>query len=267
MPVNRMRKLVRDLAGLATVVVLLLLVTLLPPDTSLSELRKTGTLKVCVPTAYPPLVTGDPVAPGIDIELIRAMAARLGLAVSLNENSAIGRDFNPRNWRLSRAACEIIVGGVVDTDLTRSFLETSPSYATTGWAILSPEPLADGLSGHTVGVLTILSGLDRIGLSGYLRAQGVTARILPRPEALVAAISAGEVSAGITESLLAESLAVPEGWTTQQLSPDLARYSLVFGLWKGDLTLKRAVDSAFADMASDGEIDAILAKYLSTLRF
>lgn len=262
-----MRKLVRDLSGLATVVVLLLLVTLLPPDTSLSELRKTGTLKVCVPTAYPPLVTGDATAPGIDIELISAIAKRLGLAVSLNENPAMGRDFNPRNWRLSRAACEVIVGGVVDTDLTRSFLETSPSYATTGWAILSPEPLADDLSGGTVGVLTILSGLDRIGLSGYLRAQGVTARIMPRPEELVAAISAGEVSAGITEALLAASLAVPEGWTTQPLSPELTRYRLVFGLWKGDLTLKRAVDRAFADMAANGQIDAILTKYLGTRRF
>ncbi|WP_197089277.1 ABC transporter substrate-binding protein [Puniceibacterium sp. IMCC21224] len=257
----------RDLAGLATVVALLLLVTFLPPDTSLSELRKTGTLKVCVPTAYPPLVTGDAAAPGIDIELIRAIADRLELAVSLNENPAMGRDFNPRNWRLSRAACEIIAGGVVDTDLTRSFLETSPSYATTGWASLSPEPLTDGLSGRTVGVLTILSGLDRIGLSSYLRAQGVTARILPRPDALVAAIAAGEVSVGITEALLAASLAHPEGWTTRPLPPELTRYRLVFGLWKGDLTLKRAVDRAIADMAADGEIEAILKKYLGARRF
>ncbi len=263
----RLRKLASDLAGLATVVGLLLLVTLLPPDTSLSELRRTGMLKVCVPTAYPPLVTGDAAAPGIDIELIRAVAARLGLAVSLNENPAMGRDFNPRNWRLSRAACEVIVGGVVDTDLTRSFLETSPSYASTGWAILSREPLPDGLSGRTVGVLTILSGLDRIGLSGYLRAQGVTARVMPRPETLVAAISAGEVSAGITEALLAASLARPKGWTTEALPPELARYRLVFGLWKGDLTLKRAIDRAFADMAADGEIDAILTKYLGERRF
>jgi len=265
--VDRARKLAGDLAGLVIVVALLLLVGLLPPDTSLSEIRKNGTLKVCVPSAYPPLVTGDAGAPGIDIELLRAIAARLGVGLAVNENPAMGRDFNPRNWRLTRASCEIIAGGVVDTDLTRSFLETSPSYAATGWASLSPEPVEGGLSGRTVGVLTIISGLDRIGLSGYLRANGVSARIIPRPEALVAAISAGDVSVGITEALLAASLARPHGWEVELLPPELVHYRLVFGLWKGDLTLKRAVDRAFSDLAADGEIDAILARYLGDRRF
>lgn len=42
---------------------LLAAVNLLPPDTSLSEVRAAGVLRACLPTAYPPLVTGDPAAP------------------------------------------------------------------------------------------------------------------------------------------------------------------------------------------------------------
>ena len=38
---------------------LLAAVNFLPPDTSLGEVRAAGVLRACVPTAYPPLVTGD----------------------------------------------------------------------------------------------------------------------------------------------------------------------------------------------------------------
>lgn len=263
---DRVRRLASDMAGLASVVALLLLVALLPPDTSLSEIRKKGTIKVCVPDTYPPLVTGDPAAPGIDIELLQAVADRIGVALALNENPAMGRDFNPRNWGLNRATCELIAGGVVDTDLTRSFLETSPPYATTGWASLSPEPV-DRLDEREIGVLTMISGLDRIGLSSYLRANGISARIFPRADAFVAAIKSGEVTAGVTEALLAASVARDQGWTVRLMPSELARYRLVFGLWKGDLTLKRAIEEAFAELAAEGEIDAILDEYLGNHRF
>jgi hypothetical protein len=42
---------------------------------------------------------------------------------------------------------------------------------------------------------------------------------------------------------------------------DLPRHHLVFGLWKGDITLKRAVTAAFADLSREGRIVAILEKY------
>ena len=76
---QKMRRLVVELSGLGLVVVLLLLVGLVPPDTSLLEMRKTGALKVCVPTSYPPLVTGDPDQPGIDIEILLAISDYIGV--------------------------------------------------------------------------------------------------------------------------------------------------------------------------------------------
>ena len=33
--------------------------------------------------------------------------------LALNVNPAMGRDFNPSNWRITRAQCEIVAGGVV----------------------------------------------------------------------------------------------------------------------------------------------------------
>lgn len=251
----------RNFGPLAFVLVLIAGVSLLPPDTSLREVQRTGTLRACVPSAYPPLVTGDPERPGIDIEILRAVAGELGVRLALNEITAMGQDFNPRNWRVTRAHCEVIAGGVVDAQLTRSFLETGPPYAETGWATLGPSPVPD-VAGQDVAVLTLISGLDRIGLASFLRREGARARIAQRPEDLEAALTEGTARVGVTEALMARQIAAGHGWDVEMLPPPLPRYNIVFGLWKGDLTLKRAIARAFARLEADGTIPAILESYL-----
>ena len=159
-----LRRVASNFGAIGLILGLLLAVTFLPPDNSLKEVRAGGALRACTPATYPPLVTGDAERPGIDVELLRAVAARLRVDLALNVNDAIGRDFNPRNWGLSRAQCQIIAGGVVDSDQTRSFLETSPPHARTGWAVISPQPVGDW-KGLNVGVLTMVSGLDRMIVS------------------------------------------------------------------------------------------------------
>ena len=109
---KRRRFLRADLITLIIIFGLMGAVYLLPPDTSLSEVRRIGTLKACVPASYPPLVTGDPDMPGFDIDLLGDIASRMGLRLQLNVNPQMGRDFNPRNWRVTRAQCEILAGGV-----------------------------------------------------------------------------------------------------------------------------------------------------------
>lgn len=258
---GRLRRLSGHLGGLAAVLALLLAVGLLPPDTSLRQVREAGLLRACVPTSYPPLVTGAPEAPGIDVELLTAVAERLDVQLGLNEIAAIGRDFNPRNWGVTRAHCQVIAGGVIASPLTRSFLETGPAYARTGWAAIFPDEPGD-LDGLKVGVLVRVSGLDRIGLATYLRDQGAQVRVVRRPEDLVSGLAEGRFRAAVTEAMLARSIAAREGWSVALLPAALPRYDLAFGLWKGDLTLKRAVEAAFRDMRADGVVEETLRKYL-----
>jgi polar amino acid transport system substrate-binding protein/cystine transport system substrate-binding protein/membrane-bound lytic murein transglycosylase F len=255
-----LRHLTRNFGGIAVVVGLLLLVTFLPPDTSLAEVEANGAIRACVPTSYPPLVTGDPDRPGIDIEILRAVADHMGVALLLSPSDAMGRDFNPRNWAINRAKCQVLAGGVVDSTLTRSFLDTGPPYARTGWAILAPEPL-QGIEGRTLGALTIISGLDRIGLSSYLRSRDVSVRVVRSGEALVEGIAGGELDGGITEALLAGWLAADNGWWVAAMPDELVRYNLVFGLWKGDLTLKRKIVRAFRQLDANGTLAEILDRY------
>ena len=242
------------------VVGILVMASWLPPDTSLRVVEERGTLRACVPTSYPPLVY--PAASdlrGIDIELLREIGERLELTVRTVENPAIGRDFNPRNWRVTRAQCEVIAGGVVGSATTRSFLETTDPYLETGWSIICPEGQRP-LDGVVVGFHAGTSGLDRISLSRYLQSSGATVRILSNQTVLVAGLENGELDAAVTESLSARQIAADIGGSVAWV-PDQPRFPLVIGLWKADLTLKRALEAALDDIENDGTLAEILERY------
>jgi ABC-type amino acid transport substrate-binding protein len=245
-------------------------VYLLPPDTSLSEVRKAGVLRACMPPDYPPLVTSDRDAPGIDVELLQALAKGLGVRLVVTSNPAMGQDFNPRNWHVTRAQCEVLGGGVVVSPTTKSFLETSPSYAQTGWALLTPEPVAPQLpaelQGRRVGVLTGISGLDRLALSRHLRERNAQVTIVSSSAELVQGLRNGRFDVAITEWLLAGQLAAREGFGVTWAAADLPRYPVALGLWKGDLTLKRAIADGMEELRRNGEMTRIIKRYVGEAR-
>jgi polar amino acid transport system substrate-binding protein/cystine transport system substrate-binding protein/membrane-bound lytic murein transglycosylase F len=251
----------RDIISFAGVFGLLGAVYLLPPDTALQQVRAAGTLRVCLPPTYPPLVTGNPAAPGIDLELLGGIARDLGVRLVTVTNPAMGRDFNPRAWRISRAQCEVLAGGVVGSATTRSFLETTQAYAATGWAWLSPgRNTAPQFS--RVGVLVAVSGLDRVALAAYLRATKAQVTVTLDPAELVQGLKDGRFDVGVTERLLAIEMATPLGWTVGWMPAELPRYPVVLGLWKGDLTLKRAIVAGMRRMQRDGKLTTIMARYV-----
>ena len=248
--------------NIAIVAGLLAAVSYLPPDTSLQDRQRDGVLKVCVPASYPPLITGDPARPGFDAELADAIAKNLGLKLALNVLPSIGRDFNPRNWSLTRAQCDIIAGGVADTTQTRSFLQTLPTPAETGWVGISATGTMPP-SGSVVAILPGTAGLDRLALSGWLRKQGLRAQLMRSPAQLEQALKSGSVAAGITERFVAASLdldtnALTMFWLDESISP---RFRMALGLWKGDQTLKRAVADALELFEKSGVMLRLGARY------
>jgi polar amino acid transport system substrate-binding protein/cystine transport system substrate-binding protein/membrane-bound lytic murein transglycosylase F len=250
----------RDIVSFAGVFGLLGAVYLLPPDTALRNVRAAGVLRACMPPAYPPLVTGDPAAPGIDVELLRHIARDIGVRLAIVANPAMSRDFNPRAWRITRAQCEVLAGGVVGSATTRSFIDTTPPYAATGWALLSPRAGAT-VQGRRVGVLVASSGLDRVALSTYLRAAKARVTVTADSDELVQGLVNDRFDVAVTDRLLAGELATPHGWTVQWLPGELVRYPVVLGLWKGDLTLKRAISASLGRMQRDGALAAIIRRY------
>lgn len=249
-----------DIASLVIVVGLIGLVYLLPPDTSLQEVERVGLLRVCIPDDYPPLVTGDDEAPGFEVELLQAVAERLDFRLSFNVNSAIGTDFNPRNWRVTRAQCQVIAGGVAATETTRSFLDTTPPHLETGWVLVGEEPAAP-LSGRDVGFFAGLSGRDRLGLSRLLRNEGANVHLTQDRDALVRGLADGAFDVAVTDALIGRQIAGENGWNVAWLSDEADRDPVAFGLWKGDLTLKRALSGALDEIRDEGVFDELAERY------
>lgn len=254
------RRLIQRYGWIAVGISLLLAVYLLPPDTSLAQVQRRGQLAACVPEARPPWVTGEAATPGIEVELLEALAHELGVRLTLNTVPAMTGGFNPRSWRITRAQCDVVGGGLVDTPETRAFLAAGPAYAETGWMAVAPgDPTS--MSGRTVGVLVTLQGADRIALSAYLRSAGARAAVVRDRDALAAGLADGSYDVGIAVAPVARAIAQAHGWASEELPPPLTRQVLILGLWKGDLTLKRALESAFERVAGDGRLAGILARY------
>lgn len=251
----------RDLTALAFVGALLWGVTFLPPDTTLAEVRDGGVLRACVPTSSPPLVQDDPDRPGIDVELLRAIADGLGVRLLLVENEAMGRDFNPRNWRVTRAQCLVLAGGIVDATITRSFLVVTPPHLETGWAAVVGDPAPTSLVGTTVGFYSGLTGLDRLALSRWLREQGADVALVRDVDGAQAALERGEVDLVVTEALGARSLAERTGGDAVWLPTPDGRVPIALGLWKGDLTLERAVVDEVRRLQREGFVEDLVDAY------
>lgn len=250
-----------DVASVVGVLALVGAVYFLPPDTSLALVRESGNIRVCVPPSYPPLVVENAAAPGYDVELVTEIARRLEVGVTFATNAAITRDFNPRSWGITRAQCQLIAGGVVASPTTRSFLDTSPAYLETGWAIVSSNPVTT-LAGLQVGFYAGLSGLDRLGLSSFLRGAGAVVTVVTSRAALIDGIASGRFAAGVTEALTAATIAGAEdGWEVAWMPEQLGRYPVAIGLWKGDLTLKRAISAAIEALRRDGYLASLDSRY------
>jgi hypothetical protein len=124
-------------------------------------------------------------------------------------------------------------------------------------------PAATSIAGRSVGVLAGAPGLDRVALTRVLRASAGAISVVTTPEALVEGLRAGRFEVGVTEAFLAGSLAAANGWTARWLPGDLERYPLAIGLWKGDLTLKRALTRALTRLEREGVVRGIIGRYTS----
>src|SRR5262249_47773380 len=146
------------------------------------------------------------------------------------------------------------------SDLTRSFLDTTPPHLETGWALVAAQ-LPTRLEGMTVGVYAGLSGLDRIALSRFLPAQKARVEIVASAEALTDGLRSGRIDAGVSEALIARQIAGTLGMQVAWLPESLGRYPVAFGLWKGDLTLKRALVAVIDDLEKEALTRDLAQRY------
>lgn len=234
----------RPLRDIGLIAAFLVAVSFLPADTSLRERQKTGVLRFCVPDVASPLIT-DPATgnPGPELARLTQAAAALDLRVQVTQASNIGRSFNPADWNISRGQCDVLGGGFADTAPNRGFMTLIPTGAQLALQRIGPPEAPP--PGSEVGIYLGSAGTDRVRLSGWLRANGWRAVPLRRAGDFQAWVQRG--APVITTSLIP----LPPGAQAQPLPPEAGETSdLVFGFWRGDTTLTRAVRQEMARQTS-----------------
>lgn len=209
-------------------------ISFLPPDSSRAERDKVGNLRFCVANASDPLVAAPD---GYEYALMQEVAKDLGLDLQLVEVANMGRSYNPRDWDIGRAQCDVLGGGLADSPVNNGFMAMLPNGGEVGLVRSGgPEPLQKG---SEVAVYMGSAGLDRLQLSRWLRAEGLRAKPIATIPDLQAWVTAGKPAIFPSQLRLNQEV-------ERHLLPEAAakHYALAFGVWRGDVTLGRDIRAA-----------------------
>ena len=214
---------------------MLLVVRELPPDSSLAEVRENGALIVCNPPSLPPLLIRQDKASrytGTEADIVRSIAAGIGVSVQWNPQPGWGDTIDPSDWGLRPSACDLVVGGVVVANETRSLLELVP-YRQVGWAFV-------GDPGTTMtGLYVPFWGVDRGQAARWLRDEGHDLRFFFNADAAKEALHNGDVESILSLEPVAEWIAA--GQKSITATTELPKQRLAVATWKGRTTLNREV--------------------------
>ncbi|MEZ4632931.1 MAG: transporter substrate-binding domain-containing protein [Deinococcales bacterium] len=220
---------------------LLFLLRFLPPDTSLARLRQKGSINVCYPPNLKPLISyqrvGDKVE-GIETSIIQSLAQSLDLRINWNLQRDWYRSIDPSAWGIRKGACDILVGGIVDSKASKGFFILSPAHLQSGWAMVGEMPQRR----DEVGFWAPYFGLDvaRFTATSYLDKARLNPYFLSDPDEALSMLKSRELKAVLTDSLTAAWLAEMTGLASWQIA-ELPSFGFSLATWKGNVTLRRAM--------------------------
>ncbi len=209
----------------------------LPPDNSLERVRQADTLRVCVPSDFPPYLTGtdSPEVGGSEARLLGTLSRSIGVPIQWNLQPAWGTSPDPVDWGIRPESCDLLAGGIVVGDETQGMLQLLP-YAQTHWALLShatpPKHLAV-FSGHW--------GLHPDDALDWADAQKLDFLAYDDLGSTLAALKSGERDSVLTLRPEADWLAAQLGGAQVRDLTGLPAPTLALGMWKNNITLKRAL--------------------------
>lgn len=220
-----------------------------------------GKLTACtaVPDA-PFALEADGELDGIDIELVRAVAGRLGLSPTFVTTDA-GAVFDG----LAAKKCDIVASSVTITEQRRTTHDVSVAYFRVDQSLLvhsadrSRYPDLASLAGRTVGVLGSSRG------AGYAKAnaKGATVTEFPGTDELLNALASGRVDAALQDHPVNAYDATRTGETVVvETFRDSGDEEYGFAMGKGRSELKAAIDGALAQVSSDDTYPTILRRFL-----
>lgn len=224
---------------------------------------QSGKLTVCSDIPYAPFEyeeNGE--LRGIDVDLIKAITGRLGLAADFRDT-----DFDGIFAALKAGKCDIIASSVSITDERKKQNDFSQGYFQIHQSLLVRKgdegrykELSD-LKGHTVGVQSETTGAD----FAKKKADGASIKEFTGADELFTALKAGQVDAVLQDEPVNAYNAKTTGATVvSKVFTDETAEEYGFVIPKDKEALKKAIDNALSQVRSDDSYRTILTNYLGS---
>lgn len=236
-------------------------------DESLARVQRAKILKACADLDNLPLSTAEESGPpGLDVEVARAIAGRLGVKAQpvWVDTSAMGRALR----LLRTGSCDILVGLPVDRGFlsARPWLDVTIPYYGTGFVLATRQGRLSGAT-RLADLQAEVIGVEAKTMADYHLHRAEFPRKLYASQALLLqGLERGEVEAALLFAPVAAWFLKERPDTKVHLvldrPPDpLYRWNVAIGVRKEDRALKEALDGAIQELLANGRIQAILAKY------
>lgn len=225
------------------------------------DLVSEGKLTACTDIPYAPFeFEQDGKFDGIDIELVRAVAGRLGLTAEFKDV-----DFESIFAALNAGECDIVASSVSITPERLETLDFSEGYYEINQSLLVRKGEEatlgdlDKLAGRTIGVQSETTG----AAYAQANAKGATIREFTGADELFTALRARQVDAALQDLPVNSYNAKTTGETVvAKVFTEAEKEQYGFAMKKGSAELKAAIDDALEQVKADDTYPTILRRFL-----
>ena len=232
-------------------------------DDSGLNLVEAGKLIMSTNAAFPPYESTDDKGNyiGIDIEVARAIADKLGLELVIDT-----MEFTAALEAAQKGKSDMVMAGVTVTPDREMVMEFSKTYATGIQVVIVPEDsdikTIDDLDGKKIGT--------QMGTTGYLFCSDTPENGGYGEENVVAydngitavqALLKGQIDCIVIDNAPAQAF-VKENPGLKILETEFAVEDYAIGFAKGNTALKDAVNKALDELIADGTVQKIIDKYI-----
>lgn len=235
-------------------------------DKSLRDLQARGELKVCMDASYPPFEWIPEGAPadhivGLDVDLARAIADRLGVTTTLVN---VGWDGLYDSLLVTK--CDAVISALPydptrteDAAFSISYFDAGPVLLVRAGETAISEPR--DLVGRTLAVTWGSAG-DVEASALQRKVRDLTVRRLPDPVEVLDALRAAEVDAALIDHLTAFQVVYASGDLAIVGEP-LADDPYVIAVRRYEDALLAAINDVLVALRDDGTLDALKATWFS----
>lgn len=233
-----------------------------PRADALRRIQSAGVLRVALDPSFPPFefVDGAGQVVGLDVDLARAIATRLGV-----ETHFVTTGYDALYDALTAGRADVIISALYPDPTRTQTFAFSPTYFNAGEVLVVPNNSSitgvDDLGGRQVALV--------FGTEAHMIALRWETTMSTPPivltgdsaETIISVLAAGRVDAVIVDNVTAQiSLRQTPGLHT--LSPPVTDEPYTIAARKEDKSLIDAIGAIITEMQADGELDALIRRWM-----